>query len=296
MVALLPVNLADEVKQFARASRAPNTLLAYRSDAKIFAAWCQSRGYDALPSAPGIICGFLADQARTCSAATVGRRLAAIVHLHKAAGLPSPIDDSVHAVMAGIRRTLGTAPKPRAPLVADAIKQIIDAMAEDPRAIRDRAMILLGWSGALRRSELATLEVADISETADGLLITIRHSKGDKDSHGQQIAITKATQSRYNAADALKAWLDASGKREGRIFELSPYGISLIVQRRARAVGITAQIAAHSLRSGALTTAAQNGASIPKMLELSRHRDVKTLQQYWHKTAIFKDHALKGAL
>src|SRR5437016_412270 len=165
---------------FAKASKAPATRAAYESDFGIFESWCRARGISSLPATAVAVCGFLADEADAGKrASTLGRRLAAIRHFHRAAGFDTPTDDEkVKAVLSGIRRTIGGAPVRKKPATAD----IVIAMAATGtslRELRDRAVLLLGFAGAFRRSELVALDVADIEDVPEGLMISIRRSKTD---------------------------------------------------------------------------------------------------------------------
>jgi site-specific recombinase XerD len=342
-IVTLPATLSHAVKRYTRVSRANNTRRGYRADFRIFSTWAEHRGLPYFPSTPDVVSMFLADEADsgTVSAATIARRVSAIVHAHKRAKLPSPVDDEVRLVLQGIRRTLGTAPLPKAPLVAEQIKAMIDAIDREipataheleafgepikplPTApqsekfaywmlkmkqatliqkgvllLRDKALILIGFGAALRRTELGLLATADVDfKPEGGLLLTIRRSKTDQEGQGQQIAIVKAAESRYDASEALRAWLEAGRIGQGQIFGLGGFQISKILKRRAAAAGIDpANISGHSLRSGALTTGANAGASIGKLLELSRHASLNTLQRYLRPVELSKNAALKDAL
>jgi integrase len=174
------------------------------------------------------------------------------------------------------------------------------------KAIRDRAILLLGFAGAFRRSELVALDVEDVAECETGLRITIRHSKTDQEGEGATIAIVRG--SIACPVEALKAWRDAAGITTGPLFRsirkggkvgerLSAQSIADCVKKHAEKVGLDpALFAGHSLRAGFLTSAAKRGASIFKMMDQSRHRSVDTLRGYVRDAEIFKDHAGAGLL
>ena len=178
---------------------------------------------------------------------------------------------------------------------------------EGLKGMRERALLLLGFAGAFRRSELVALDVADIAETETGLLVTIRRSKTDQDGEGATIAIPRGDVA--CPARALREWLDAAGIEAGPIFRpinkastvsgerLTDRSVANIVKAYAERAGFDANLfSGHSLRSGFLTSAAAKGASIFKMLDVSRHKSVDTLRGYVRDAELFKDHAGEGLL
>jgi site-specific recombinase XerD len=292
---------------YARAEKSAATRKAYLSDFQHFGLWAQDRGLTILPASPETVAAYLADQAsRGAKPSTLGRRCAAIQYMH--GNRPNPIaDPGVKAVMRGIRRTHGTAPKRTAPATAERII----AMAPPPdgslATLRDRALLLLGFAGAFRRSELVTLNVEDIEEVAEGLRVTIRRGKTDQEARGMVIAIVRGEIACPVAA--LRAWLEAASITEGPIFRrvrrgdhvqperLSDRSVADIVKAHAQRVGLNpAAFSGHSLRSGFLTSAARRGATLFKMMATSRHRSVETVTAYVRDQELFKDHAGAGLL
>jgi integrase len=175
------------------------------------------------------------------------------------------------------------------------------------KGLRDKALLLLGFGGAFRRSELVALDVADIEETDEGLRVTIRRSKTDQDGVGQTIAVVRG--GAQCPVRAVRAWLDAAGITEGPVFRpvrkggavrdrrLSAQTVRIIVRAYAKQVGLDAdEFSAHSLRSGFLTSAARRGASIFKMRDVSRHKSMDVLQSYVRDADMFRDHAGAGLL
>jgi site-specific recombinase XerD len=236
---------------------------------------------------------------------TLGRRVAAIRYAHKLAGHDAPTDDErVKATMRGIRRSLGTAPRKKAP--AERIISMALAAGDDMKGLRDRALLLIGFAGAFRRSELVALDVEDLEESELGFKVIIRHSKTDQEGMGQTIAIVRGSVA--CPVMALKAWLEAAGITTGAVFRsvkkggavaerLSAQSVADIVKTYAERVGLDpALFAGHSMRSGFLTSAAKRGASIFKMMDQSRHRSVETLRGYVRDAEIFKEHAGAGLL
>jgi site-specific recombinase XerD len=185
----VPVTLApdlDRAVELALEEKAAATRRAYGSDFQIFEAWCQERGASALPATPEAVAAFLAYSAETGSRpSTLGRRVAAIRYAHKLAGHAVPTDDErVKATMRGIRRTVRTAPRKKAPATADRIVAMAIAADDSLKGLRDRALLLVGFAGAFRRSELVALDLADLEETELGFKIIIRHSKTDQEGAG----------------------------------------------------------------------------------------------------------------
>jgi integrase len=195
--------------------------------------------------------------------------------------------------------------------MAPATAECIIAMAPRPDGtlvtLRDRALLLLGFAGAFRRSELVALDVADIEEVAEGLRVTIRKAKTDQEGHGAVIAIVRGEIACPVAA--LRAWLDAAAISDGPIFRpvrrgghvqparLTDRSLANIVKAHAERAGLDpALFSGHSLRAGFLTSAAKRGASLFKMMATSRHRSTDTLAGYVRDQEIFKDHAGAGLL
>jgi site-specific recombinase XerD len=294
--------------EWAREEKAAATRRAYRSDFRIFDAWCRSRGVSALPAIPETVAAFLAHDVETGTRpSTLGRRVAAIRYAHKLAGHPVPTDDErVKATMRGIRRSLGTAPRKKAPATAERIISMALAASDDMKGLRDRALLLIGFAGAFRRSELVALNIEDLEESELGFKVTIRHSKTDQEGAGQTIAIVRGSLACPVAA--LKAWLEAAGITTGPVFRsvkkggavggrLPAQSVAEIVKCYAERVGLDpALFAGHSVRSGFLTSAAKRGASLFKMMDQSRHRSVETLRGYVRDAEIFKEHAGAGLL
>ena len=203
---------------FARASKAKTTLAAYGSDWRVFECWCEERGLAALPASPEGVCGFLADEAtRGRRASTLGRRLAAIRYFHRAAGLETPTgDEKVKAVLSGIRRTIGAAPVRKKAATSDIVLGMVGGKGTSLRELRDRAILLFGFAGAFRRSELVALNLEDIEWTAEGALVIIRRSKTDQEGLGRKVGIPRGEIA--CPVTSLEEWLEAAGITEGLSF------------------------------------------------------------------------------
>src|SRR3984957_3850467 len=215
--AALGPDLAAAV-DLAKAEKAVSTRKAYGTDFRLFKAWCEVKGVSPLPASPETVAAFLAaETGNGTKPSTLGRRVAAIRYAHKLAHLDTPTDsEAVKATLRGIRRTFGGARVRKAPAVTAKMHSMV-AMAPDRLSgLRDRALLLLGFAGAFRRSELVALDVTDIAEAKTGLLVTIRRSKTDQEGEGITIAIARGDVA--CPAKALREWLDAAGIETGPIF------------------------------------------------------------------------------
>ena len=292
----------------AHAEKAVSTRKAYGTDFRLFKAWCDARGVSSLPAAAETVAAYLAVEAKMAKPSTLGRRVAAIRYAHRLAGLPLPTDaEGVKATMRGIRRTLGSAKVRKTPAVAAKMLGMVATAPNDLVGRRDRALLLLGFAGAFRRSELVALDVADVDETDAGLRVRIRLSKTDQEGQGVTIAIARGDIA--CPVKALRDWLGAAGIEAGALFRpinkaarvaekrLTDRSVANIVKAYAERAGFDAKMfSGHSLRSGFLTSAAAKGASIFKMMDVSRHKSVETLRGYVRDAEIFKDHAGAGLL
>jgi site-specific recombinase XerD len=208
--AAVPVVFADSLElaaDFAKASKAPATRVAYASDWQIFEAWCAARGLNALPASPAALCAFLADQATLGKrASTLSRRLASIKYFHSLAGEPSPTaDEKIKATLSGIRRSIGAAPVRKRAATSDIVLGMVGTLGNETlRQLRDRALLLVAFASAMRRSELVALDVADLEWTSEGVLIRIRKSKTDQE--GMGAAKTRISDQRQHARQARDAF------------------------------------------------------------------------------------------
>lgn len=298
----------DDATDYARAEKAPATRRAYRSDFELFRRWCDARDLLALPAWPETVAAFLAAEAkRGAKASTIGRRMAAIRYAHKLAGHEPPTNaEAVKATLRGIRRTIGSAPVRKTPATADKIIAMVTMGRTDLKGLRDRALLLLGFAGAFRRSELVALDLADLEFCDGGLRVTIRKSKTDQEGQGATVAILSG--SIACPVGAVRTWIDAARIKDGAVFRaiakggriggrLSDRVVADVVKAAARHAGLNAaDFSGHSLRSGFLTSAAARGASIFKMMDVSRHKSVDTLRGYVRDADLFRDHAGAGLL
>lgn len=303
-------DLSDEAMDYGRAALSANTMRAYKSDWRAFQNWCAARGRTSLPASPATVANFastLADAGKRVP--TISRSLAAIRFFHRGAGMDNPTDNAgVAAIVKGIRRTVGVAPRQKAPATADVIHAILAHVPRNTlQGKRDRALLLIGFAGAFRRSELVGIKVEDLTFNDKGVDVFLGRSKTDQEGKGQSVAIFNGKA--LCAADRLREWLDAAGISEGPIFRrvgrgdrvtgegLTPQSVALIVKRYADAAGFdVAKLSGHSLRAGFITSAADNRASISRIMEVSRHRDPRSVETYVRRADRYSDHAGDGFL
>ena len=304
----LLAELIGQAQDFATRARAENTLRAYRSDWRNFEAWCQVRQFPACPAASETVALYLTALSRTHKVSTLTRRLSAISQAHRTAGLASPAEQApVRQVMAGIRRTLGTAATVKRPVLVADLQAMVNAIPDNLIGLRDRALLLIGFSGAFRRSELVALDCSDLAETADGLTLTIRRSKTDQEAAGRKIAIPRGREAATCPLRALAAWHVAAGIESGPVFlrvnrhgqilrkRPSAEAVGIIVKRWAAAIGLDAsEFAGHSLRAGLATSAAIAGKSERAIMNQTGHRSSATVRRYIRDGNLFRDNAAEG--
>ena len=241
------VRAADYIRQ----SRAPSTLRGYRADWRDFSAFCEGQGLLALPASPETVCSYLAHCADSgeLKMGSIQRRVSAIAAAHMAANLDTPTcTTAVRLCLAGIRRALGTRQEGKAPALTADVAAMLSHVPAGLLGLRDRALLLVGFAGALRRSELAALNVADLSFGDDGVKILIRHSKTDQEGAGQVVGITRG--SKLCPVQAIQAWLAAAGIATGPVFRgvnrhgqvsstgITPQVVAMVVKRCAAATGL----------------------------------------------------------
>lgn len=304
--------LADpmgSVRAYLAASSSANTRRAYRSDWADFQAWCESVNLQPLPATPAAVARYLAllaDSQRKVS--TIERRSAAIRAAHKAAGFEPPTNaEAVKLVMRGIRRSIRSAPVRKAPATAARLAAMLERRPDSIAGLRDRAILLLAFAAALRRSELVDLNVNDVEWHAAGLVLEIRSSKTDQEGRGTRIPVPNGA--RLQAPAALKSWLEISEICEGPLFRpvdrhgrvgeqaLTDRSVARVIKRAARAAGLdSALFSGHSPRAGFVTQALDDKVDPFKIMGITRHAKVDTLKIYDRRDSDFDNHAGRGFL
>jgi site-specific recombinase XerD len=294
--------------EYARASKAASTRRVYNSALRAFSAWRREAGRSGDDVDAGDIAAYFADLAdRGVSAATVNGHASAIGWAMRQAGA-EPIfrDERVQTVLRGIRRTIGAPAKGKDPATAGIVSQIVRHIPAGLKGKRDRALILIGFAAALRRSELVALDVEDVRREQDGVVLTIRRSKTDQEGFGAEIAVPDGM--KLKPVAALDAWIAAAKIDSGPIFRsfaqngaigdrLGAQSVAHIVKRRAAAAGLDPEsFAGHSLRAGFVTSALSAGADIFRVMDVTRHTEVRSLRAYDRRARAFDNHAGKEFL
>lgn len=315
----------------ARRAKADNTRRAYRAGVRAWCAWCARHDLPALPAAPADVAAFLSEQrypappAKPLAVNTLKLRAASIRYLHYLARLPSPTSAAdVSETLAGIHREArrqGQGPRPKLAARVGLLSEIVGAIEDDLRGLRDRALLLVGFAGAFRRSELARVDVAHIEETEHGLRITLPQSKGDREGKGVAVGIPYGT-SALCPVRALKRWLAAAGIAAGPVFRriwatprpdnappdwqptlvvgtraIDPGTVARILKARGAAAGFdAATLSGHSLKRGAMNTAKDRRVHPSQLKQLGRHASYATLGAYLEEGDLFEDNALNGVL
>ena len=297
--------IAADARDYVAASRAENTTRVYRTGWAQFTAWCDEHGVVALPAGAETVACYVADLARVAKAATIDARLAAISAAHRAAGHGTPTkEEAVRLVRRGVRRTFGTAQRQVRPITVPELRTMLEGLGTDPAGCRDRALLLLGFAGALRRSELVSLDVADITEGAEGLTVRLRRSKTDQEGAGRTVGIPYGSNPTTCPVRAWRAWLELSGSTEGAAFRpvdrhghigaarLSAQAVALVLKHHATRAGLDpGEVAGHSLRAGLATSAAAVGVPERVIAEQTGHRGTAMLRRYIRKGSLFRENA-----
>jgi integrase len=304
--ALMNTSGFAQVRAYVRASKADNTLRGYQIDWRDFCAWCESRsGVCPLPAAPDAVAAYIAECAGHLKPGSIQRRLNAIAEAHKAAGAETPTHAAiVRNTLKGIRRTLGTAPAQKAAALTDDIRAMVDATDAGLIGARDRALLLLGFAGAFRRSELVGLDVEDCAFGKDGLTVTLRRSKVDQEGQGRKIGIPYGSNPETCPVRTVQAWLEAAAVTAGLLFRsinrhgqvqaghLSGIDVARVTKKLAARTGLDpAKYAGHSLRAGHATAAAIAGASERSIMKQTGHKSVQMVRRYIREGNLFRDNS-----
>ena len=303
-------SLHEETLNNLKISKANNTLRAYKSDFSDFRIFCSKHGFSSLPSEPKIVSLYLTHLSKTSKISTLRRRLVSISMVHK---LKGHYLDTKHPIIIenfmGIRRTKGSFQKGKKPILINHLKLIINAINEqkneDIKKIRDKSIILVGFGGGFRRTELISINYEDLEFVPEGLKITIRKSKTDQFGEGMIKALPYFTNEKYCPVISLKSWLDISKIKSGPIFRrfskgsflkeerLTDQSVVLLIKKYLNLAGIdNTNFAGHSLRSGFASVAAESGADERSIMTMTGHKSTQMVRRYIREANLFKDNAL----
>lgn len=318
VAALLEEAENERAKAYGRAAKSSSTRREYARDWADFERYCQRRNLATLAAEPQTVARYAATLGGVLTIATIRRRIVAISQVHQEHGLASPTAHKlVREVIAGIANTHGSAARQKEALTLDLLRAALLTLQRDRnaiKAIRDRALLLLGFAGAFRRSELAALDICDLHFDRRGLTVTLRRSKTDQLGAGRDVAIPIVNVETLCPVRALRDWLDQAQITEGAVFRtfsmprrrgetsalqvqrIDPKDVARLVQRVVRNAHLEGDFAAHSLRAGFVTSAAQHKVSEVDIQRVTGHRSVAMLRRYVRRANLFEDAPLTTIL
>ena len=291
-------NLELETLKNLKNSKAVNTLRAYQADFKDFSEFCIKNGLNSMPTEPKILSIYLTHLSSNSKFSTLKRRIASISVIHKMKG---HYLDTKHPIikenLLGIKRVLGTNQKAKKPLLINNLKSIINKIDEliqpEKKKFRDKALILIGFSGGFRRSELVNIDYDDLEFVAEGVKIFIKRSKTDQSGEGMLKAIPYFDNKLFCPVTKLKDWINFSEIKSGKVFKISDKSVSLIIKKYASHSGLDpSKYGGHSLRSGFATSAAEFGAEERNIMAMTGHKTTQMVRRYIQEANLFKNNAL----
>ena len=303
--------LQEETIKNLQSSKASNTVRAYKSDFKDFGMFCVKNGFKNLPSDPKIVSLYLTHLAsNNIRISTIKRRLVSIGVIHK---LKGHYLDTKHPVIVenlmGIKRRKGAVQKGKKPILINNLKQILKVIdeqnCEDIKKLRDKSILLIGFSGGFRRNEITSLNYEDLDFVYEGLKITIKRSKTDQFGEGSIKAVPYFENNIYCPVTTVKRWLNISKITTGALFRrftkgskltsnrLSDQTVALLIKDYLNKAGIDSKnYSGHSLRSGFATSAAESGAEERSIMAMTGHKSAEMVRKYIKEANLFKNNAL----
>ena len=292
-------------------SKANNTIRAYKSDFTDFRLFCAQNGFKSLPSEPKIVSLYLTHlSTKDIKMSTLKRRLVSIGIVHKLKGhyLDTKHPSIIENIM-GIKRRKGSVQEGKKPILINSLKKIINAIDEEKKdeikKIRDRSIILIGFSGGFRRNEIVSLDYDDLDFVPEGLKITLKRSKTDQFGEGTLKGLPYFDSSQYCPVLSLKKWIETSNIKSGPLFRrfskgskltdyrLTDQTVALLIKKYLDLAGIDSKnYSGHSLRSGFATTAAESGAEERSIMAMTGHKSTEMVRRYIKEANLFKNNAL----
>ncbi len=280
-----------------KSSKADNTLRAYKADFRDFALFCQQNGLKSMPSEPKIITLYLTHLSKSSKFSTLKRRLASISVIHK---LNGHYLDTKHPIITenllGIKRVKGTYQKAKKPILISNLKQIVDVINKEKNTkirSKNKALILIGFAGGFRRSELVSISYEDVDFVSEGVKIFVKRSKTDQSGEGMTKGIPYFSNPDYCPVTSLKNWIVESQIKSGNIFKMSDKNVALTVKKYAALTGLDEnKYSGHSLRSGFATSTAELGAEERSIMAMTGHKTTQMVRRYIKEANLFKNNAL----
>ena len=290
-------NLELETLKNLKNSKAHNTLRAYQADFKDFTKFCLKNGFNSMPSNPKIIALYLTHLSSFSKFSTLKRRLASIKVIHR---LKGHYIDTKHPIIAenlmGIKRKTGVKQTSKKPILINDLKLIINVINKDKneyKKLQNKALILIGFAGGFRRSELVSIEYEDIEFVNEGVKILVQRSKTDQTGLGMTKAIPYFQNKIYCPVTSLRDWISHSKISDGKIFKISDKTVALTIQKYALLAGLDkTKYAGHSLRSGFATSTAETGADERSIMAMTGHKTTQMVRRYIQEANLFKNNAL----
>ena len=278
-------------------SKALNTLRAYKSDYKDFASFCLRNGFKSMPSEPKIISLYLTYLSKSCKFSTLKRRLASISVIHKLSGR---YIDTKHPMITenlmGIKRIKGSYQKAKKPILINELKLIVNVIDKDKNEenrFKNKALILIGFAGGFRRSELVAIVYEDVEFVSEGVKIFVKRSKTDQSGEGMTKGIPYFSNPDYCPVISLKNWIEKSEIKSGKIFDMSDKSVALTVKKYTAIAGLDSnKYSGHSLRSGFATSVAELGAEERSIMSMTGHKTTQMVRSYIQEANLFKNNAL----
>ena len=303
--------LQEETLLNLKSSKANNTIRAYKSDFNDFGLFCAQNGFKSLPSEPKIISLYLTHlSTKEVKMSTLKRRLVSIGVIHKLQGhyLDTKHPSIIENIM-GIKRRKGSFQKGKKPLLINNLKLLINVIDnnnnEEIMRVRDRSIILIGFSGGFRRNEIVSLDYDDLDFVSEGLKINLKRSKTDQFGEGSVKGLPYFDNTRYCPVLSLKKWIEISNIKSGPLFRrfskgskltdnrLTDQTVALIIKKYLKLAGIESKnYSGHSLRSGFATSAAESGAEERSIMAMTGHKSTEMVRRYIKEANLFKNNAL----
>jgi len=278
-------------------SKALNTLRAYKADYKDFASFCIKHGFKSLPSDPKTLSFYLTHLSKKFKYSTLKRRLASISVIHRLSGHYIDIKHPmITENLMGIKRIIGSYQKAKKPILINDLKLIVNAISKDKNETRryeNKALILIGFAGGFRRSELVSIYYEDIDFVTEGVKIFVKRSKTDQSGEGMTKGIPYFSNSDYCPVISLKNWLKKSEIKSGKVFDMSDKSVALNIKKYTAIAGLDSnKYSGHSLRSGFATSTAELGAEERSIMAMTGHKTTQMVRRYIQEANLFKNNAL----
>ena len=278
-------------------SKANNTLRAYKADFRDFSLFCQQNGFSSMPTDPKVLTLYLTQLSKYSKYSTLKRRLASISVIHK---LNGHYLDTKHPVITenllGIKRIKGTYQRAKKPILINDLKKIIEVINKDKNKkniLKNKALLLIGFAGGFRRSELVEIQYEDLEFVPEGVKIFVKKSKTDQSGEGMTKGIPYFSNPDYCPVVSLKKWIEEGDVKSDKIFDMSDRNVALIIKRYARVAGLDEnKYSGHSLRSGFATSTAELGAEERSIMAMTGHKTSQMVRRYIKEANLFKNNAL----